>query len=243
MSNKDTALIVLTYKRVSVFEKLAKMIEAQTNKSYDLFVYDSGPHFKSIEIISNRIFKETSYSLLHTDINEGCWRRHELARELAQKGYKRVLFLDDDIIIPDNYIDLALQQYEPQSYKSWWAWDLNGGYHYEKDRTRIFDIETPANYCGAGVSIVDASIFLDDEYFNIPIEETKWIDDVWLSFYSKKMLGWKVSYLDIPGVSFGPEAGDSNALYTKISGRKVINMSKKEYVEFLKDKYDWNPIK
>jgi hypothetical protein len=242
MGNKDTALIILTYNRISSFETMAKMINNQTYKDFDLYVYDSGPHFKSIQIISNRIIKDISYNLIHTDINEGCWRRHELARDLAKKGYKKILFLDDDIVVPSNYVELALKQYEDRSYKSWWAWDLMGGNNYDFDRVRVLDKNTPANYCGAGVSIIDASIFLDDEYFNIPIEETKWIDDIWLSFYSNNVLGWKTSYLDIPGVMFSNSAGDSNALYTKIAKRSIISMSKKDYLLFLKDKYDWNPI-
>jgi hypothetical protein len=242
MSTKNTALIVLTYERISTFESITKKLELQTNKDYDLFIYNSGPHFKSIEIISQKIFKETSYNLLHTDINEGCWRRYELARELAQNGYKRVLFLDDDIIIPSNYIDLALKQYEQNTYKSWWAWDLMGGNNYDTDRVRVLDKDIPANYCGAGVSIIDSSIFLDNNFFNIPIEETKWMDDIWLSFYSKNVLGWNISYLDIPKISFSDSASDSNALYKKIDQDGIIGINKKDYLIFLKNKYDWKPI-
>ena len=240
--NKDIALIVLTYNRINSFESMATMINNQTYKNFSLYIYDSGPHFKSIEAISKRIIKNVHYTLMHTDINEGCWRRHELAHDLAKQGYKKILFLDDDIVIPNNYIELCLDQYEENTYKSWWAWDLMGGNNYDVDRVRILDKKIPANYCGTGVSIIDSSIFLDDNYFNIPIEETKWIDDIWLSFYSKNVLGWNISYLDVPGVSFANSAGDSNAMYTKIAQGSIINMSKKDYLIFLKNKYDWNPI-
>ena len=218
------------------------MLSNQTNRNFDLYIYDSGPHFRLIQEIAKSAITNIQYRTIHTDSNEGCWRRHELAQKLAKDGYKKILFLDDDIIVPNNYIELALEQYEEKSYKSWWAWNLNGSYYWEKDRTRVQELGVPVNYCGAGVSIMDASIFLDDEYFNIPIVETKWIDDVWLSFYSKEKLGWKLEYLDVPGVAFGEQAADEHSLYLNISNRKVISMSKKEYVDFLKSKYGWNPV-
>jgi hypothetical protein len=243
MPDTKTALIVLTYNRINFYGLMAEMINNQTIKNFDLYIYNSGPDFKSIESISQKIFTNIDYTLLHTDINEGCWRRHELARDLAKKGYEKILFLDDDIIIPENYVESALKQYEPFSYKSWWAWDLQGGNDYYRDRVQILNTNTPVNYCGTGVSIIDARIFLDPEYFNIPINETKWIDDIWLSFYSKEKMRWKLEYLDIPGTSFSEYAEDVNAMYTNILNKTIINITKKEYIHLLKNKYNWNPIK
>lgn len=217
------------------------MLNAQTNKNFDLFVYHTGPGIEKVKSDSVVISKDINHAVLFTPVNEGCWRRHELARDLAQQGYKKIMFLDDDVIFPDNYVELVLSNYEEFSYKSWWAWDLKGAYHYEKDRVRVLDTETPVNYCGAGVSIIDARIFLKDEYFNVPIDDAKWIDDVWLSFYSRHVLGWKLQYLDIAGISFDESAADSAALYIKIMNGTSGTMSKKDFTNFLKQKYGWNP--
>ena len=115
---------------------------------------------------------------------------------------KKIIFLDDDIIIPNNFVQLALDHYEEKSYKSWWAWHLNGGNNYYKDRVRVLDKNILVNYCGPGVSIIDSSIFLEDNYFNLPIEQIKYIDDIWTSFYVGHIMKWKLSYLDINGICF-----------------------------------------
>jgi hypothetical protein len=241
MNESKNALILLTYNRINFFEDLATLIENQTNKDFELFIYNSGPHFKSIELISKRIFKDVEYNLLDTINDDGPWRKHKLAKDLAKIGYEKILFLDDDIVIPKNYVDILLSQYEEKSYKSWWAWDLDGGKDYYNKRIRILDPSAPANYCGSGVCIIDSSIFLDPDYFNIPNEETKWIDDIWLSFYAKHVLGWKLSSIDIPELFFSTHAGDSNALYIKILSKKITQLDKQEYVDLLKNKYDWKP--
>lgn len=238
----STALIVLTYKRTKILPEMVSKLNAQSSTDFDLFISHSGSDRSLVQYISTKVRKEIPCEVVYSDTNEGCWRRHELARTLASRGYKRIMFLDDDIVIPNNYVELALTQYEDLSYKSWWAWNLNGGYTYEKDRTRITDPNVPANYCGAGASIVDSRLFLEENYFNLPTDDAKWIDDIWMSYYTNHILGWKLSYLDIPNVSFHEAAADANALYLKISSRELDSkINKREFVDLLKNDYGWRP--
>ena len=224
--------------RLSTFKEVAPILNEQSTKEFDLFISNSGPYFNEIEEIVKKELVNISYTLLDSD-NSSIWRRHILAKKLAKAGYKKIMFLDDDILIPKNYVEMALSQYEDLSYKSWWAWDLNGGNNYEKDRSRVLDPNTPSNYCGAGVSIIDAKVFLEDGYFSNPDLEHRYIDDIWISMYTGHIMGWNLRYLDINGVSFSGEAGDVNALYINIKNKNTPSKTKDEYVRDLKERYGW----
>ena len=228
--------------RVSTFKTVASILNEQSTKAFDLFISNSGPYLDELTEVASKELTNINYKFVSADNSDRVWRRHTLARDLAKAGYKKIMFLDDDILIPKNYIESALSQYEDYSYKSWWAWDLRGGDNYERDRVRVLDKDTSVNYCGGGVSIIDARVFLDDKYFDNLGPERLYMDDIWLSMYTRHIMGWKLRYLDIPGVSFGDEAGDRHALYITVKHEDSTSRTKDEYVRYLKDKYDWNPI-
>lgn len=239
MNNKDTALIMLTYMRTNTLKASSIYIENQTCKDFDLFISNSGPYFDEINKIFSDNVKSISYEIINDSNDQMGWRKHVLARSLAQKGYKKIIFLDDDIIIPVDYVEKALNQYEENSYKSWWAWDLNDGSDYYNNRTKITDSSKIANYCGSGACIVDAKVFLEDDYFNNSDTEILYMDDIWLSFYVSHILKWKMTYLDIPGVRFGIEAGDIHSLHVSVLFENSNSRTKDEYIKHLKKEYGW----
>jgi hypothetical protein len=236
----DTALILLTYKRIKFFQATIDMIKLQTNKSFDLYISHYGPGSDDMSILAENTLKDSgiNFIFINSEINDGCWRRHTLAKELATKGYQKIMFLDDDIAIPNNYVECAINQYEPSSYKSWWAWKMADNTNNFNNRSRILKKGVQVNYCGAGVSIIDASIFLDNEYFNLPFEEVKWIDDLWISFYADHILGWNLGYLDIPDVDF-MSGHLEGALYSGIESKKLLSINYSDFLFFLKQNYGW----
>ena len=157
-----------------------------------------------------------------------CFRRFEIAAGL---GAKRIIFLDDDVIIPNDFIEKAIAQHEPKTYKSWWTWNFNGKpYHFVKDRTRITTPDVNVDYGGTGISIIDASVFDNKKFFDVP-DGAYYMDDIWLSYFVGHVMGWPIRYLDINGVELG--GADSVAEYSRIS---KLNNNKERFVDMLRAK-------
>lgn len=240
MSPHEAALVILTHRRQASFVNTIKYLEAQTALPSLIIVSDSGPNPELVQ----QAIKGTHLDIVYkrADKDTSPWRRFTAGKALAEAGYEAVLFLDDDICIPPDYIEKAVSLYEPCSYKSWWAWDLNGGYAYEKDRIRILKPNTGVNYCGTGASVIDPRVFADPDFYILPTPDTIWgMEDVWLSYFSKERLGWKLEYLDIDGISFSADADDDNALYRAVENKTRTSITKREFVELLKSQYGWSP--
>ena len=138
-----------------------------------------------------------------------------IAYKLAEAGYDIVMFIDDDVTFPTSYISRCLDQYEPKSYKSGFAWILHHkGSSYYKHRTRVYDNEKQVHYCGTGFSMIDASIFLDPGLIKKAPRAAYKIEDLWLSFYAQHIKKWKLAYMHTPGVVLA--GADSVALYKQI---------------------------
>jgi hypothetical protein len=146
------------------------------------------------------------------------FRRLLVAKELAEAGADIIMYIDDDVSIPQDYVETCLSQYEPETYASGFAWSLfDNGKDYYKSRTRQHSNVYKVHYCGTGISMVDAKIFLHDELTNlekVPGGAIK-IEDLWLSFIAQHRLKWKLKYLSMPGVILG--GGDGVALYKQVS--------------------------
>jgi glycosyltransferase involved in cell wall biosynthesis len=227
-----TAIVLLTWKRINTLLKLLNRLNKQTVQDFDVFV--SNANKEEIDNVRNAAnqFPDLTITVYDHDNSIFTFRRLYIGRDLAKAGYEAVMFIDDDIYIPTNYVELALNQYEPKTYKSVYAWRFVGR-HYYNDRVKVSKTNQPVNYCGTATSIIDSSIFLDDEIFNVSDKAHK-IEDLWMSYHAQHKLGWKLEYLDIPNVVIGGR--DLQALY--------LAVAKEEYnkVSFLHDLVDtgWN---
>jgi hypothetical protein len=239
----DVAVIILTYKRVDFFNETCKMISGQTSKSFDLFILDASNQHNRILDALDKILKPSgiTYRILDqsSDRDTSAWRRHVFAGRLAQKGYKKIIFIDDDIIIPNNFIELALEQYEDKSLKSWWAFKINDPQNYIETRTRVLDRNAPVNYCAPCAAILDSSIFLDKGYFNLPSPEFIWVEDLWISFYAQQIIKWKLGYLDIDGIKFEEHFSEQFALWHAVQGLKTTTRNKDDFVKLLTNEFGW----
>jgi hypothetical protein len=219
------AVILLSWKRPIGTLKNLKDLSQQTFKDFQVIVSNSNPS------ISDQLHSyKTRFPNLNIDIRNDsneyfCFRRFFIAKEMAESGIDVVFFIDDDIRIPQNYIELALAQYEKRTYSSSYAWTFqDNGSDYYKKRTRVYDNNESIKYCGAGVSMIDSSIFLDKGLFEV-LPGAYEIDDLWLSYYADHVAKYKLRYLDIPGVSI--KGNDSVALLWTIKNK---DYTKKEFL-------------
>jgi alpha-N-acetylglucosamine transferase len=210
-------VIVLTWKRQSGLKLALKRLSQQHGPSFKTHISNGDlDSCKAIDQISNYFIesKGMDIEVTHDGNNYSCFRRFMIAREYAEMGYDIVLFLDDDITIPRNYVDEFVKAFEPETYHSNYAWTFqDSGQDYYKKRTRIFHNDEPIKYLGAGVSMLDPKIFLDDRLFDV-LDNRYDIDDLWMSYFADHVLGWKLKFVHIPDVIIG--GGDSAALYSRL---------------------------
>jgi hypothetical protein len=197
------------------------MLCNQTNK--DFFLYISNSNLDEISRVEELVapFKEKLNINLTHDSNEMySFRRLVIGKDLALKGFDAVLFLDDDVLIPQNYVEQCLSYFEPNSYKSAYAWQfLENGQNYYRSRIRITKTDSKVHYCGTAVSMVDAKIFLNSDLLSAKDEAHK-IEDLWMSYYADHILKWKLEYIPIEGLTIG---GNDPVALSKVVKRNRNN--------------------
>jgi len=210
-------VILLTWQRIPLLKKTLALLQQQSYKDFDIHISNGDLEKSSIVNRIARSFFNTyglNIHVTHEGNDYSCFRRFFIGKEYAENGYDAVMFLDDDIVIPTNYIQRFVDDYEPKTYLSAYTWTFqdNGADYYTK-RKRVYSNEENIKYGGAGVAMVDASVFLEQGLLDAP-KEAYQIDDLWMSYYCDHILGWNIKYVPVPQLAIG--GGDSVALYRKI---------------------------
>ena len=221
MSNIKVAIVMLTWQRLDKLSGSLEMLCNQTNKDFSLYISNSNLDevFRVEELVAP--FKEKLNINLTHDSNEMySFRRLTIGKDLALKGFEAVLFLDDDVIIPQNYVEQCLTYFEPNSYKSAYAWYfLENGQNYYRKRVRVNSPLSKVHYCGTAVSMVDSKMFLEEGLFLAPADAHQ-IEDLWMSYYADHVLGWKLKYIPIQGLNIG---GNDHVALSKVVKQKRNN--------------------
>lgn len=212
------AVVLLTWQRISNLKLTLDMLNKQTKKDFDIYI--SNGNLSNASVSSTEKYAKyfsrlgLNISISHDGNDNFTFRRFTIGRKLVKDGYDIVMYLDDDVTIDNKYIAKCLDQYEPKSYKSGYAWQFyKRGQDYYKHRKRITDPAQEVHYCGTGFSMIDASFFLEDNLFNYPRGAEK-IEDLWLSYCVSQTKGWKLSYMDVGQVNL--KGADRVALYKAI---------------------------
>ena len=210
----SVAVVMLAWKRISGLKHLLRSLNDQTYKNFTVYISNGNLEPQKIEAVDRfcKFFKNTLKIKVSHDGNDlKSFRKLVVGRKAAEDGADVVLFLDDDIDIPLDYIERCVSQYEPQKYKSGFAWTFHeNGKDYYKLRTRRFDNSKRIHYCGSGVAMIDPSIFFSEGLYDAP-EGALGIEDLWLSYYADHVLGWELMHMDIRGTAIGGD--DAVALY------------------------------
>jgi hypothetical protein len=165
-------------------------LERQTNKDFDFYIVDnSNRHSKLLGYLKK--FGNGIDVSVHNYNNEfKQFARFLLARDLAEEGYEKIIFIDDDEILPDTFIQECHDQYDSNSVKTFWAHMVENVYN----RKIKLEKNEQGNYAGTGGLICHSSLFLNDDLFDCP-EEYWIIDDLWLSFYILTFTNLKIQEL------------------------------------------------
>jgi glycosyltransferase involved in cell wall biosynthesis len=185
-----TALIMCTYVRFENLNTTLACINNQIDKDFDFYIVDnSGQNEKLLKYLDK--FKGNLNISVHNYANDfKQFARFLLAKDLAENGYEKIIFIDDDEIIPNTFIEECHSQYDESCVKSFWAHRVNSRY---KKKIKV-EKEELGNYAGTGGLICSAKLFLNEDFFDCP-EEYWIIDDLWLSYYVLKFTDYKIKEL------------------------------------------------
>jgi hypothetical protein len=225
------SVILLTWKRLYDFERMLIGLANQTYKDFNVYVSNSNEeqHF----LVERLVAKFNNHLNIEASLDSNdffAFRRFYVAKKLAETGSDIILFIDDDVVISDTYIEEAISQYEPKTYKSAYAWKFDDGVQeYMTDRTRMFSVNDKIHYCGTSTAMVDASVFLDPQFFEVD-PMAYMVDDLWLSYYADHVLGWKLQYMHINKLHIG--GNDYVALFkTFLNGE--AGYTKTDFLKYL----------
>ena len=235
-----TTIVLLTWKRIPALKKTLMSLIAQTNKDFDVRISNGNlEHAHVVDKVAKYFSDRLKITVSHEGNQIHAFRRFTVGKELAENGTDVILFIDDDITFDMNYVETCLKNYEPKTYQSGFAWSFqNNGSDYYKYRTRIKDTVSKIHYCGTGISMVDASIFLEDGIFAAP-KEAYLVEDLWLSYFAQHVMKWKLKYIPMKNVQIG--GSDQHALYKKIMRDKRLEAAtdKADLLRILVKKYKW----
>lgn len=233
-------VVLLTWRRLPFLKKTLLFLSNQTYKDFDIRITNANmEHKQVVEKIVSQFNNKLKISISHDGNDIKAFRRFTVGNDLARSGTDVVLFIDDDITFPSDYIERFVSNYEPKTYKSGFAWNFQrGGENYYRYRTRVYNNEQKIHYCGTGISMIDASIFLDERLFAAP-KEAYYIEDLWLSYFAQHVMKWELKYVNVGNVHIG--GSDQHALYKQIMKDKRLSdvPDKADFLTLLIKKYGW----
>jgi len=219
-----TAIIMCTWKRINKLQQTIDLLNIQTNKDFTFFIWNNN---SSIVNQVNKLTEQYKWIFVkHSPTNVGGIGRFYYAREINDK-YDKIIFIDDDQIFKNTFVEDMLNNYEVKTIKSWYSWTFNSDDYF--DRNKINNGEN-AHYCGTGICLIDSSAFNNDELFNNIPSEYAFIEDLWLSYFVTNILNWKAKGLI--GV-WGQIQKDGKDQFSKLRNKK------NEFLKYLIHKKQW----
>ena len=187
-----TALILCTYIRLENIRITSQCLLGQTNKDFDFFICNnSDREEKLLGLVRKYIAPLNINTTIINYFNEyKPFCRFLLANELAKEGYEKIIFIDDDEIFPESFIQDCYNQYDENAVKSFWSHRIEAIY---RKKIKLENDEI-GNYVGPGGLVCSAKVFLDEDLFMCP-EEFWIVDDLWLSYYLLKFTEYKIQTL------------------------------------------------
>ena len=187
-----TAVIMCTYLRYKNLPKTYNSLNEQTNFDFDFYISDNSNDDPHILNTTNKFAQYINYNIFIKQYKNkySIFSRFMLAKDLAQEGYKKIIFIDDDQKIPLTFIQDCYDQYEDRVIKSFYAHDIIDDYW----KKQPLKGSASGNYAGGGGLMCNSELFLHKDFFTCP-EEYYILDDLWISYFGKQVAGYDIKLL------------------------------------------------
>lgn len=237
---EEIHIVMCCYRRHHNLPRIVESICSQTiNRTHriNLHIINTNPD-KWAETVGLAKGPNIKIHLCNTTENlYGYARFLYVKRAMKQHFMPYVIFIDDDQVLTPTWVEKMYSSRSPMTYNCWYGriFEKSGGIEnisYWNDKVlqhkRLLSEYDPIHkefdYGGTGGSIIDTNIFCFNLLFRCP-KKYRDIEDLWLSFVIKQVLGTKIGIVVNPIDAFSFQDSDDTAIWTNI-------MDKKE--EFLK---------
>jgi GT2 family glycosyltransferase len=226
-TNVKLAVVLLTWQRLSRLPETLKQLSNQKNQNFDLYISNGNlSKANKIDSIVSQFSGNMQISVRHDGNDFYSFRRLLVAKDLYKAGYNAVIFIDDDVSFPPTFISECLVHYRPQTYQSWYAWKFDGSGEYY-GRKRVTDVASLVDYGGAGVSMLDLSLFKLKVILDAPKEAYK-IEDLWMSYVVSNTKNWSLRYLPLSNIVLA--GADKVALHKEVQSSEF---TKTDFLQYL----------
>ena len=187
-----TAVIMCTYLRHKNLPKTYNDLNIQTNLDFDFYICNNSDKVSHILNTTRKNKESLKYNVFIKDYSNrySIFGRFIIAKELAENGYTKIIFIDDDQRIPNSFIQDCYDQYEENTVKSFYAHNIVDNY-WKKVPLKINE---SGNYAGGGGLLCSAKLFLHEDFFTCP-KEYYILDDLWISHFAKDIIGYDIRLL------------------------------------------------
>lgn len=188
-----TAVVLCLYIRLENLAPTLRCLAKQSNTDFDVYISNNteGRHNEKINEIVLKRLSNFNFGIFEHFNKHKQFSRFFVARQLAEEGYERIIFIDDDEILPTTFIQECNDQYDENLIKSFYGHVVDEDYWKKKRLTG----KEFGNYAGTGGLICSAKFFLNDKFFECP-EEYYIIDDLWLSYFALKYTDYRIQILN-----------------------------------------------
>jgi hypothetical protein len=217
-------VIFCTWRRIDRLPRTLEQLAAQ-DIPIQVYIWNNGPDRSRVDAAAAGA--GIPVSVHHSPRNIGGFGRFYLARQAAEAGHSKVVFIDDDQDFgPETMTDL-LSAHRPRSLSGWWAFRFTGiGYG---DRVRAAPGQS-ASYVGTCGMITDTAVFRDGRLFRCP-RRFWFVEDLWLC-YVADLAGYDLFRSPAKFTS----AEDEHALYLSLGHTKW------RFLRYL-IRHGWDPIR
>lgn len=226
------AVVMCTYNRLHLLTVFLQMLEDQIDKHFDLYIWNNNQEVKDLDSFikhENKNIYSFQIKYHNSPQNIGGIGRFYQARDIADE-YDYVIFIDDDQMFDKHLIMKFRAEAAPKMISGWWAHKIIGQYN----RRLRSNFGQEADYVGTGGMICPIEIFKDSRLYDDIPEEYIFIEDLWLSFFSKFEYDYRLQRSGVT-LKFIPNEGVRDQ-HHKLKKDKI------EFYKYLQNKYNVSKI-
>jgi len=105
------SLIICTFKRPEPLTRLLNSVKTQTAYPNEILIIDGSPDNETQDLISKLTFKNLRYYKV-SEANRGLTKQRNFGINLVHDNLEIICFLDDDIVLEDNYFEVLISTYQ-----------------------------------------------------------------------------------------------------------------------------------
>jgi hypothetical protein len=202
-------VIFCTWRRLDLLPRTLELLAGQ-EVPVQAYIWNNSSDYATVD--SAVTGARMPVTVHHSSRNIGGFGRFYLAREAAEAGHDKVIFIDDDQEFGPTMVGDLLKHHRPLSLSGWWAFKFSGDDY--GTRSRVEPGEAAA-YIGTGGMITDTAVFSDQRLFQCP-RRFWFVEDLWLCYVASRLAGYDM----FRSLSEFQTAEDGHALYLSLGRTK-----------------------